>query len=70
MMWDYEGYGIVGMVGMVFFWGAVIWAITRAGTNHAHPGNQISATQILEARFAKGEIDANELAARRRGLSD
>jgi len=67
MMWGYEGFGIVGMV---LFWGAVIWAITRAGTNHAQPGTQVSATQILEARFANGEIDADELAARRRGLSD
>jgi len=66
MMWGYAGFGIVGMV---LFWGAVIWAITRAGVNNAHMGNQLSATQILEARFAKGEIDADELAARRRGLS-
>jgi len=69
-MWGYAGFGIVGMIGMVFFWGAVIWAISRAGSYNTYSNAQVSATQILEARFARGEIDIDEFESRRRGLGN
>jgi len=67
MMWGYAGFGIVGMV---LFWGAVIWAVTRAGSFNSYSNTQGSAAQILETRFARGEIDVDEFEARRRGLGN
>ena len=60
MMWDYARYAWFGFAGMIAFWGVVIWAITRAGSN-AGTGRSINhgdAANILEVRFARGEIDA------------
>lgn len=69
MMWGYAGFGFAGMI---VFWGAVIWAITRAGNNTGvgRSIDQMDASRILEVRFARGEIDAEEFDARRRELSN
>jgi putative membrane protein len=68
MMWGYAGFGIVGMV---LFWGVVIWAIVRVNDNSTttHPIAGNSAIQILEARFARGEIDVDEFETRRADLT-
>ncbi len=69
MMWGYAGFGFVAMV---LFWGGLIWAIARTGnntnTNNDRDGRG-HAARILEARFARGEIDADEFEARRSELA-
>jgi len=58
------------MIGMVAFWALLIWGafylaarVTRQDAPHPS-----SALDILEQRFARGEIDRDELDARRRTL--
>lgn len=49
-------------LGMVAFWGLVIWAIVslvRSGPS-APTAERPSAEQILAERFARGEIDGDE----------
>ena len=62
----------VGMIGMVAFWALLIWGgfylATRA-TPLGAPGTS-SALDILEQRFARGEIDRDELEAMRRTLQE
>ena len=58
------------MIGMVAFWGLLIWgafylATRVTPTNTPQP---TSALDILEERFARGEIDRDELETRRRTL--
>ena len=64
-MWGY-GYGFVWMllfwVGIAFL---VAWAIR--GNDQSKSDNR--AIEILEERFARGEIDADELQTRRQLLS-
>jgi len=74
MMWDYAGnagYAWIGFAGMILFWGVVIWAITRTISNAgvSRTISHVDAAQILEVRFARGEIDAAEFEARRHELS-
>ncbi len=76
MMW-YWGGGVhwwewlIGFVGMVAFWGLIIYAgwylLTGLTRNTAAPGPQPGqpagppqAKQILDERLARGEIDADE----------
>jgi putative membrane protein len=51
-------------VGMVAFWGAVIWLgyiFFKAATKSSPtPDEGQSARRILDERFARGEVDANE----------
>jgi putative membrane protein len=59
-----------GMIGMVLFWGLLIvgavYVATRLTKQDApHPS---SAVDILEMRFARGEIDRDELESRRSTL--
>lgn len=67
MMW---GFGGIGALWMALFWIGVIllvaWAVRRPEepTRRSQP----SARELLEARFARGEIDADEFTARRRHL--
>jgi putative membrane protein len=65
--------GWIGLVWMVLVWGAilaVVFVLVRAMTNapargeHPTPGP----LEILDARFARGEISAEEYAERRRIL--
>lgn len=66
--WDFGDWALMGFM-MLVFWGLVIGAIlavvrSRPGTS---PGAESSsqAMHLLEERFARGEIDADEFAARR-----
>lgn len=49
-----------------------IWLAVRAfrGNNASSQGGVAPARQILEERFARGEIDRDEFEERRRALSD
>lgn len=77
--WDHDyGWGWFGLlvmiVTMVLFWGGlvtiVIILVRRFGyPAHAdRPGHGSNAERILDERFARGEIDEKELAARRTEL--
>jgi putative membrane protein len=55
---------------MGLFWGAIIatvvWAIRRLSPRDANTGGaQTSAMRVLDERFARGEIDADEFQRRR-----
>lgn len=68
MMW---GYGWLGFVWMSAFWVGlvmlVVWAVRRPDDRGMT--GQSRAMAILEERFARGELDADELHARRRDLA-
>lgn len=60
------------MIGMIGFWALLIWGVYYF-TTHAtdrNPPRPSSAIDILEQRFARGEIDRDELDARRSTLRD
>jgi putative membrane protein len=66
--WDFRVWALMGFV-MLVFWGLVIGAIigvvgSRSGANPGLPSSS-QAMHLLEERFARGEIDADEFAARR-----
>jgi len=67
MMW---GYGGLGFLWMALFWVGVIllivWSVRRPQETSSRP--QRTALDILEERFARGEVDADEFNARRRQL--
>jgi putative membrane protein len=56
---------LIGSVGMVAFWGLVIWAVWYFVTGQNRRPDQDSkspgdARRILDERLARGEIDAEE----------
>ena len=67
MMWGAGGFGFLWMA---LFWAGVIllvlWAVRQSGGREAEPRNR--ALEILEERFARGEIDIEEFGSRRREL--
>lgn len=67
MMWGYGGFGFLWMA---LFWIGVIllvaWAVRRPEESTTR--RQGSALEILEERFARGELDADEFTARRQQL--
>ena len=69
MMFWYGGHwawwqGGLMWIGMIVFWGLLIWAVYALITNLTRkPGTRDSgddAVRILEQRLARGEIDADE----------
>lgn len=74
MMWNYDGMGWAGWLVMVFtalaFWALVVFAVValfrgaRTETTRSGNGDDFDARQILDQRFARGEIDAAEYHAR------
>ena len=69
------GWWIVMMVLMVLFWGAIIAAVvwlirgvTRSGSTSGERLSRESPVEILERRFAEGEITAEDYRARREVL--
>lgn len=76
--WHHGGAGwpgwFFGIVGMVLFWGLVIWillTVTRTGWWRSKTdGSQRSAEQILAERFARGEISEQDYQDRLRVLRD
>ena len=71
MMWNWGAGGWLGGLWMVLFWVGVVllivWAIRGLSTVQSPVGR--SALDILEERFARGEIDTTELVERRRELT-
>lgn len=67
MMWGYEGYGFLWMallwIGVI---GLVVWAFVRPAA--VPTTGRRSPREILEERFARGELDAEEFIARRNEL--
>jgi len=68
MMWHGHGYGwwglLVGGLVMVLFWGGIIFSVVWAakavfqkGHQFGEEGKPTSALDILDQRYAKGEID-------------
>ena len=77
--WDWGwGHMIFGSVMMILFWGGIILVIVLAvrwlggrssqGAGSQSPGKR--ALDILQERFARGEIDKEEFEERKRLLSD
>lgn len=59
------------MIGMVGFWALLIWGamyVVTQVTGRPSTPQQGSALEILEERFARGEIDRDELETRRTAL--
>ena len=71
MMYGWTG-GWAGMVWMILFWVAilaVVYLIVRSlGSSEARAGRARDAMEILDERFARGEISEDEYTSRRRVL--
>ncbi len=72
-MYGWGGNGWVGLVWMVLMWGAilaVVFAVVRGTTGTSARGERSSPgpLEILDERFARGEISAEEYAERRQVL--
>lgn len=68
------GYGMFGGIGMLLFWGLIIvlfvvlvGSVMRRAPRDSRSGP--TALDILQERYAKGEIDKNEYEERRKTLS-
>lgn len=69
-------FGIFGGVMMVLWWALIItaiialirWVRWNAPGSPGHRGHRGSAREILEERFAKGEIDEKEFERRKKVL--
>ncbi len=65
MYWhDMEWWAWLPMtLGMILVWGVVAWAVIRLIVDHRDPvrePREPTAREILDARFARGAIDATE----------
>ncbi|MGA7982572.1 MAG: SHOCT domain-containing protein [Chromatiaceae bacterium] len=70
MMGGGFGFGIPGL-GMVLFWGLIIVAVVlvaRSFYGSQERGSQKSAREILDERYARGEIDKQEYEERKQAL--
>jgi putative membrane protein len=69
MMW---GYGGMGMIFMALFWfgivALVIWGIRSTGDTRVRQDSSNRAIEILEQRYARGDIDTDEFQQRRTEL--
>jgi putative membrane protein len=75
MIMDMDGgmgwWMVFGMIWMVVFWGAVIWAIVwgvSRFSGHEHPSSE-SPLEITRRRYARGEITKEQFELLRRDLS-
>lgn len=72
MMWSFGGGGM--WLWMVLVWvvviGGIVWAVTQFSRGSDHrTGTDDGARRILDERFARGEIDAEEYRALRDELT-
>ncbi len=69
MMWQYGG---LGMIWMLLFWVGVVvlvvWAVRNVGDNKVERDTSDRAIEILDERYARGEIDTDEFNRRRSEL--
>ncbi|AXG14439.1 SHOCT domain-containing protein [Intrasporangium calvum] len=78
MGWYGSGMGFAGWFFMGLFWlvllGVIIWAVVRLLPSRQHPTGGTSVTEtpeeILDRRFARGEIDAETYRAQRAVLAE
>jgi putative membrane protein len=72
MMWGWRDGSWVGLLFMLLFWlgviALVVWAVRQGGTPSAITPSS-KALDILEERFARGEIDLEEFQTRRSALT-
>ena len=72
---DMFGWGFGGSLMMIIFWVAIIffivWIVKEvSGRNNSNkPRHGKSALEILEERYAKGEIDKKEFEEKKKDLS-
>ncbi|MCR8913283.1 hypothetical protein FDP08_08000 [Marinobacter panjinensis] len=75
--WHYGwgwGHMFFGLLMMILFWGGIIFAIvyairaTHSGSGHRHPSDKTS-LDILNERFARGEIDQQEFEEKKKLIS-
>ena len=74
MMWGWSDWAwLPMMLGMIVFWGGLIWfavwAIRRTDRGPATREPRSDPKAILEERFARGEIDEEELDRRTKVLT-
>lgn len=75
-MWDmHDGMGwwmVFGMLWMVFFWGAIIWAIVWGITRTTGGDGRRDDTplEIARRRYARGEITRDQFEQLRRDLAE
>ncbi|GAA4297394.1 SHOCT domain-containing protein [Actinokineospora soli] len=71
--WHWDGMGWLGgllvLIAMVVFWGGLLTAAVLVIRHFSGPRTASGAQRILDERFARGEIDAEEYAARRAKLA-
>lgn len=69
MMW---GYGAWGFIFMALFWlgvvALIVWGVKYASDTKVRPGAPTRAVEILEQRYARGEMDTDEFQERRSQL--
>jgi putative membrane protein len=78
-MWDWMGHGGwgFGMLGMALFWllfaALLVWVIravwVRSAASEGPGGRVESPLEILQRRYARGEIDRAEFEEKRKDLS-
>lgn len=66
MMWGYGGWGFWWMLALGVAVTLIVLTAVRSGSSA--PNRRDSAIEILEERYARGEIDDDELKARRSQL--
>lgn len=76
-MWHmHDGWGwwaVFGWIWMIVFWGLIIWAVYAIvrrleGDGRGADRTEPTALEILERRYARGEITGDEFAEMRRTL--
>jgi putative membrane protein len=69
MMW---GYGGMGMIFMALLWfgivALVVWGIGSTGDTRMAQDSSARTVEILEQRYARGDIDTDEFQQRRAEL--
>jgi putative membrane protein len=75
--YGWGGMGVGGMIGMVVFWlvliAVIVWAVSRllpgrqGRQGHSEPGQE-TPVEILDRRFARGEVDVETYQMQRPAL--
>jgi putative membrane protein len=73
MMWGWRDGSWIGLLFMALFWvgviALVVWAVRQGGSTTTAAAAPNRALDILEERFARGEIDLEEFELRRSALT-
>lgn len=65
MMYGYGWQTVLGGMLMIAFWSTAIWLIVSAALPERTSGMGHRALEVLDDRFARGEIDREELRTRK-----